>query len=517
MMAIANWIARGVGGLETGSAWLLGSAEGSTYAVARWLFLRALGVIYLIAFVSFWVQAKGLIGSSGIAPVGSYLEGLRTYLGAARYRLVPTVFWLGASDRAIGLGCGVGALTAVLLIVDVAPAVALLVLWALYLSIASVGQDFMSFQWDALLLEAGFLAIWLAPLRLTPGGHGPPIPPMILVLLWWLLFRLAFQSGLVKLAWGDPTWRDLSALDYHFYTQPLPTWTAWYAQQLPEWCKRGAGALTLILEIVVPLGFFGPRSLRLAACIAAVFLQVMIFLTGNYTFFNLLTIALTLLLVDDRAWAAVLPARFATVLTAGPRVTPVGLAATLRAALALGLLGLSVGKFWLNLGPGTSLPRPVLRVMARVDPLRSVNSYGLFRVMTTSRSEIVIEGSDDGVMWRAYEFPDKPGDVGRRPAFVEPHQPRLDWQMWFAALSGPEVTPWFGDLLGRLLQGSPAVLGLFRTNPFPDHPPRFIRAQLYAYRFTNAAERRASGAWWVRTLEGPYVPPVSLDRVAPGP
>jgi len=515
-MGMLNWVMRerdaGVGALDTASAWVLGSTGGATYTAARFFFLRALGVIYLIAFLSFWVQAKGLIGSGGIAPVASFLDGIRTYLGPARWRIVPTVFWWDASDSTLGVVCGLGVLAAVLLIADVAPVFALALLWVLYLSIVSVGQDFMSFQWDALLLEAGFLAIWVAPAGLKPQ-MGSPVSPTMLVLLWWLLFRLSFQSGLVKLTWGDPTWRDLSALDVHFYTQPLPTWTAWYAQQLPMWCKRGAAALTLVLEIVVPFLFFGPKPLRLVACAGTIFLQVMIFATGNYTFFNLLTIALALLLVDDRTWAAVLPARLAQALAAVP-TTPAGGAAWVRAAVGIGLFVLSCGKFWLNLSPGRSLPVPMIRAMAWTDPFRSVNSYGLFRVMTTTRTEIVVEGSDDGIDWKTYEFRYKPGDPLSRPGFVEPHQPRLDWQMWFAALSGPEGAPWFGAFVARLLRGAPAVLGLLKTNPFPDHPPRFIRAQAYDYHFTGGVERRASGAWWTRTLMGPYLPPVSLDRSA---
>ncbi len=518
-MTIVTWLTRalagGAAGLETASGWVLGTTEGATYAVSRWVFLRAVGVIYLIAFLSFWVQAKGLIGSGGIEPAASYLDGVGRYLGSARYRLVPTVFWLGASDRALSLACGAGVLCAALLICDVAPAAALAVLWVLYLSIVSVGQDFLSFQWDALLLEAGFVAIWVAPMRLWPGGTGgAPVSATILVLLWWLLFRLTFQSGLVKLTWGDPTWRNLSALDFHFYTQPLPTWTAWYAQQLPEWCKRSAAAFTLVLEVVVPLGFFGPRPVRLAACVGAVFLQGMIFATGNYTFFNLLTVALALLLVDDASWAALLPHRLQALVATPSLGQPVP--AAVRSGVAIVVFALSCGKFWLNAAPGASLPAPALKVLGWADPFRSVNSYGLFRVMTTSRSEIVVEGSDDGATWRPYEFRYKPGDPKRRPAFVEPHQPRLDWQMWFAALSGPGLAPWFGDLLARLLEGSPAVLGLLGSNPFPDHPPRFVRAELFDYRFTDAGQRRVSGAWWVRTLLGPYMPPVSLPGPAGG-
>src|SRR6266567_5237495 len=277
--------------------------EGSTFTLTRWVFLRALGVIYLIAFVSLWVQVKGLIGSHGILPAQQYLHMLRNYVGPERYRLAPTVFWLGAGDATLALVCGLGTLCAALLVCDVAPVVCLVSLWVLYLSLVTVGRDFLAFQWDVLLLEAGFLAIFFAPGHLVPGrSAAPAVSATVLFLLWWLLFRLAFQSGLVKLTWRDPTWLDLTALDYHFYTQPLPTWTAWYAQQLPAWFKRLAVVVTYVLEMGFPLLILGPRTLRLAACAGVVVLQLLIFATGNYNFFNLLTVALALLLLDDACW-----------------------------------------------------------------------------------------------------------------------------------------------------------------------------------------------------------------------
>lgn len=503
-------LARLVAQVDSWSGWLVGSTDGrSTYALTRWLFLRLLGLIYLVAFVSLWVQVKGLIGRDGIAPAYQYLQAVRGFLGPERYRFVPTVFWFGASDLALTLACALGAGCALLLIGGVAPLPALVTLWVLYLSLVTVGGDFLAFQWDVLLLEAGFLAIFVAPARLWPG-HTPPaaVSATALVLLWWLLFRLTFQSGLVKLTWGDSTWPSLTALDYHFYTQPLPTWTAWYAQQLPEWVKRLAVLVMFVLELAVPMLIFGPRAMRLIACAGIIVLQLGILVTGNYTFFNLLTIALALLLVDDAAWAALLPQRFvAWVASGGGGGASPSVVRTLVAALIVLVSGI---KFWQALGPNVRVPRAVARLVAWTEPFRSINSYGLFRVMTTSRLEIVVEGSEDGVAWRPYEFRYKPGDVMRRPAFVEPHQPRLDWQMWFAALGTYETTRWFPGLLGRLLEGSPAVLGLLARNPFPAHAPRYVRAMLYDYRFTTPEEREETGAWWVRTPALPYAPAVSL-------
>jgi len=260
-----------------------------------------------------------------------------------------------------------------------------------------------------------------------------------------------------------------------------------------------------------PLLIFGPRTLRLAACAGVVLLQLLIFATGNYNFFNLLTVALALLLLDDACWARVLPEALVRGLSVAQASSSLaGGAAMLRVVVAGVVLVVSCAKFWQNLSPRASLPPPVLRALAWVEPFRTVNSYGLFRVMTTSRVELVVEGSDDGRTWRAYEFKDKPGDVARRPGFVEPHQPRLDWQMWFAALGSYESTPWFPRFLARLLDGSRPVLGLLRRDPFPDTPPKYVRTLAYDYRFTTAAERRVTGAWWYRRLLGEYSPVVSL-------
>jgi hypothetical protein len=488
--------------------WLVGASRGSTYFVARWIFLRALGLIFLIAFISLWVQVKGLIGSQGILPAQDLLRSAQTQLGPERYRLLPTVFWANASDTALNVACALGTAAALALVADIAPTVMLVVLWVVYLSLTVVGRDFLAFQWDVLLLETALLALFLAPRHLIPGRAGAAVSALGLVLLWWLLFRLSFASGVVKLTWGDATWRHLTALDYHFWTQPLPTWTAWFMQQLPVWSKRLAVLGTFVLEIGFPLLIFGPRPLRLVACAGIVIMQLGIFATGNYNFFNLLTIALALLLIDDQLWARVLPDAVVRWSGAGgaawraPGVVPLG--------LGLVLLVASTLRFAQTLGPGAPGAGPPGVVLGWLEPFRSINGYGLFRVMTTVRREIVLEGSDDGLTWRAYEFRYKPGAVGRRPEFVEPHQPRLDWQMWFAALSEYEATPWFQGLLVRLLQGSPPVLRLLAVNPFPDHPPRYVRALLYDYRFTSPAERRATGAWWTRTPLGAYSPVVSL-------
>lgn len=524
---MADWLATRLQGvlaaIDAPFQWLIGTAGGkSSYEISHWLFLRALGLIYLIAFVSLWVQVKGLIGPHGILPAEEYLQALRRYAGPERYRMVPTVLWLDAGGRALDVVCALGVVCAVLLVAGVWPGGVLLCLWVLYLSLVAAGRDFLSFQWDVLLLEAGFLAIFLGPWRFWTGRAAfaaTPPSALALFLLWWLVFRLTFQSGVVKLSWGDPTWHNLTALDYHYYTQPLPTWTAWYMNQLPPWLKKLQVLATFGLEIMVPLLFFGPRPLRLFAVAGTVFFQLMVLATGNYNFFNMLTIALVLLLVDDAAWRALLPDGLLARLPLPPSTAGSGAPGVLPMAptvlVAVVFLVLGAVRVWESCFPRTVPARPLVRLNAWIEPFRSLNGYGLFRVMTTTRPEIIVEGSDDGVTWRAYEFKYKPGDLGRRPGFVEPHQPRLDWQMWFAALSSYDATPWFQAFLGRLLEGSPEVVALLATNPFPAHPPRYVRAMLCDYRFTTPAERRASGRWWSRTLLGAYSPVLGLAAPPP--
>ncbi len=333
------------------------------------------------------------------------------------------------------------------------------------------------------------------------------------MLLWWLVFRLNLQSGVGKLTSGDTTWRDLTALTYHWWTQPLPTWTAWHVARLPAAVHRLATGATLVLEVGFPLLLFGPREARLVGFAGIVALQLLIMATGNYNFFNLLTIALALLLVDDAAWAWVgLSAAAAGGAAGGAAAGAAGLARIV-ATSAVAVPVLLVGALHLSrtLRPGLAPPPLLGRWLRRLQPFRTVNSYGLFRVMTTERPEIVVQGSGDGETWHDYEFRWKPGEPTRRPRFCAPHQPRLDWQMWFAALGGPRSSPWIRAFLQRLLEGSGPVLRLLERDPFGDEPPRYVRAVLYRYRFSHPDERRATGAWWLREREGLYVPP--LERI----
>ncbi len=488
--------------------------ERSQCLLTRWVFLRLLGIIYLVAFVSLWLQIDGLIGAQGILPVADHLKALSGRLGAERYWWFPTFCWLNPSDGCLQFQCAAGVVFSLLLMAGVAPQMAAMVLWADYLSLSTACQEFLSFQWDILLLETGFLAVFFAPRQLLPrlSRESPPS----LTVLWlfrWLLFRLMFMSGAVKLLSGDSTWWNLSALTFHYETQPLPTWVGWYAHQLPVWFQKVSVILMFGIELLVPLLIFcGRRARQIAAGGFAVFM-LLILLTGNYCFFNLLTVALCLLLLDDRFLSRLLPTRLIRSLP--PSDANGGLAAFRVASvgvLALAILSVSTVQTAARWFGWEHLPRRLLQVAQGLSPLRSINSYGLFAVMTTPRPEIIVEGSNDGVVWLPYEFKWKPGDLKRPPAFVQPHQPRLDWQMWFAALGSYRSNPWFINFLARLLQGAPRVLALLEKNPFPDKPPRYVRAILYEYHFTDSATRARTGEWWRRDPKGLYCPELSMRQ-----
>ncbi len=481
------------------------------HALTSGLFLRVLGAVYLIAFVSLGVQIIGLVGRDGILPAGDYLQILKQYTGLARFWLAPTLCWWMAGDGALRFLCWGGAALSILLIVDVMPVFVSFLLWLFYLSLSVVCRDFMSFQWDILLLEAGFLAIFLAPLRVLPRwpqGSGPELT--VVWLLRWLLFRLIFGSGAVKLASGDPTWRDLTALTYHYQTQPLPTWIGWYAHQLPLWFQRFSVLVVFFMEILVPFLFLAPRRLRCAGCVLTIGFQLLIMATGNYGFFNFLTIALCILLLDDAAWPAWLQGWFSRKTQSlapvkerhWPRWVIAPVAGLILLVSSVELIG--------ALGFYGSWMRRVVDLAGALSPYRIVNSYGLFSVMTTSRPEIIVEGSNDQKTWLPYEFKYKPGNLSHHPRFVEPHQPRLDWQMWFAALGDYRQNPWLISFCARLLHGSPSALDLIAKNPFPQAPPRYLRALVYNYCFNDMAVRKSTGNWWSRELKGYYCPILSL-------
>lgn len=481
-----------------------GSTQIPTWFLARRVFLFLLGLVYLLAFGSLWTQIAGLIGQEGILPVELYLKDAETHWGAERFWQVPTLFWLNAGDAYLQAICLLGAGAAFMVMANVFAGWALLLTWGFYLSIFHVAQPFLGFQWDTLLLETGFLSLFLVSWRRHKGGPESPPSWFVLFLFRFLLFRVVFSSGLVKLLSQDPTWADLTALYYHYETQPLPTWIGWYAHQLPHGFQEFSVACVFITQLGAVLLIFGPRRIRYMGCAALVFLDVLIILTGNYGFFNLLTIALCLLLLDDSVFSRWLPTK------REKSKAPVFVLKK-RSLLKVGVLGACIMLYAVPLLT-TNYPSIYVSIAKTIRPFHIFNSYGLFAVMTTSRPEIIIRGSDDRENWFPYEFKWKPGDVTKKPKYVAPHQPRLDWQMWFAALSNYERNPWLIQFMTRLLQGSPIVIALLENNPFPNSPPKYLQAVVYDYRFTDSEIRNRDNSWWTRKLLHPYTPILQLPE-----
>lgn len=496
---------------------------GAGYARVNQLGLRLLGLVYFIAFASYAVQADGLVGTRGVLPFAEWLAQIRPMVEQAGYHHVPTVLWLAPTDAMLHACLWAGLLLAALLMAGLLPLPSLIGLWVLYLSVVTVGRVFWGFQWDNLLLEAGLLGILAAPWRWRMRWCAPDAPPRVAIFLFhWLVFRLMFLSGYVKLASRDEAWWNLTALTYHYWTQPLPIWTAWFANLLPLWFQKFSCLVMFAIELACPfLIWFGARARAFAAA-AFIVLMALIAGTGNYTFFNLLTAVLSLWLIRDSIWREALS-------FAAARLPRLRMPAVARApapegrfrrfarhgwilAPAVVIFIVSIGFFMATLRVPVSWPDWVGRLAQATAPFRSINSYGLFAVMTKTRPEIVIEGSWDGQRWVPYEFRWKPGDISLRPRLVAPHQPRLDWQMWFAALGNRQGNPWLIHLMIRLLQGEQAVLDLLAYNPFEQRPPVVVRAVRYEYRFSTRAERREFGVWWMREFKDLYCPPIQFNQ-----
>ncbi len=491
----------------------------ASFYTARFLFLKSLALIYLAAFASLHVQVLGLAGSRGILPAAELLAAAHARFGARAFWEWPSVVWFWPADGGLRFFSAAGVVLAAAAFLGVWPRLVFFLNWFLYLSFASVLRDFFHFQWEALLLEAGFLAVFFAPRGFWAGFRltGPRPSEALRWLLAWLLFRLMFMSGAVKLLSGDPVWRNLTALRYHFETQPLPTVIAWYAHQMPLWFHRLSCGIMFGIELGAPFLIFAPRRVRHLGALAIMSLQIFILITGNYCFFNALTIALCLVVFDDAFWAGVFRSnRIAGAVreaeerfrASGGRAGAFGRLGT--AFLLAVLVPLSILVTGVRAG-AWEWPPAALRLYQRIEPFHLASVYGLFADMTTERFEISIEGSFDGNAWEEYRFPFKPQDPHRAPRWVAPHQPRLDWQMWFAALGTFQQNPWFVRLAYRLLEGSPDVLALFEKGPFHQKPPRELRAVLYRYRMSRHEERRRTGAWWVRERVGLYLPPVRLE------
>jgi hypothetical protein len=456
-------------------------ADPAPYLRARWIWLRALGVIFFSAFYSLWFQIHGLIGPRGILPARDYLLYAKQAVGAKAYWLIPSMLWFDASRGALTLLVAAGLAASLCIVCNLWPRVTIAVAAICFLSFVSAAQDFSGYQSDGMLLEAAFFSLFLAPRGPRPGlgAHDPPTRAAVFLLQWeW--FRIYFESGLVKILSGEEQWRNLTAMDKYYENGPLPSWLGWYVQQWPHGFHAFSAAATLLIELVVVWLLFVPmRRVKQLAFLLTTPLQIGIILTANYAFLNYLVLALGFLLLEDGHAPAV-----------EPRLRQVQ-----RVVLPLGF-AISILMF---LAPRSA---PVQLVA----PSRIVNNYGLFAVMTRARYEIEFQGTRDGRTWVAYPFRYKPQDPRRAPGLYAPYQPRFDWNLWFASLGSVSSDPWVMSVEQRLLDNEPDVLRLFAGNPFPGKPPVAVRAVLWQYWFTTPAERARTHAWWNRRLIGDYAP-----------
>jgi hypothetical protein len=507
--------------------WLFdsGPAQAPRRLAARWLFLRALGLIFFSAFCSLLRQVRGLIGPDGLLPAQEYLQAIRQVAGASRFWEVPTLFWLRSDSRALLLVAWLGLIASILLILNFWPRGMILVCLVAFLSFISTLQTFSSYQSDGMLLSAGFISLFFAPPGFWPRwGERHPGPRASLFLLLLVWFTIYFESGVAKIASGDPEWRNLSAMDDYYQNGPLPTWIGWYANHLPHWFHVGTAGFTLALELVLVWMALMPRRFRIALFWLVTPLQVGIIVTSNYAFLNYLVLALGVLLLDDNYLAAFLPrhlrdeARQAVPLTqAGIAPADENLRQSSWAALrkALSPIGLWVAAFlqiWVYYAIAAQLiwmivpwARLPTSPVAGLEPYRIANRYGLFAVMTRGRYEIEFEGSNDGRTWRPYPFRYKPQDPRAEPRIFAPYQPRFDWNLWFASLDNWQQNRFVIYAEERLLTGSPSVLALFAGNPFPNAPPMQLRAMVWQYWFSDPTEKKR-GIWWRRELIGLYAP-----------
>lgn len=493
------------------------AAPAGDYGIAVWVFLRLLGLCHLIAFASLWFQIDGLIGDNGIMPAGQWLQAVSQQLGAQRFWQTPTLCWLDPSQSFRHTLCLLGVLSSLATTIGVATRLSLGMCWLLYLSLSMVGSVFFGFQWDALLLEATLFALFAAPATWKPAWPGQiPAPARAAIgALWWLAFRLMLLSGAVKLLSKDKLWSSLSALTVHFQTQPLPMPLAWWLHQLPPAVHTASCIAMFAIELGAPFLILCGRTGRRIAAAAFCALMLLVALSGNYCFFNLLVFALSLCLLDDKIWL-----RFSTAREQKPCAAPAKSPPnkgwldlcwrTFAGASLVLFLWCTVLQTVVPLFQWRTVPAWAAAPLSWLAPFRSVNSYGLFAVMTQTRPEIILEGSEDGRTWKEYSFKWKAGPPARSLPIVAPYQPRLDWQMWFASLGELKHNPWFSNLLVRVLQGEPSVLSLLETNPFPDKPPRYLRAALFQYKFTNSETRARTGDLWERDYRGDYCPPISL-------
>jgi hypothetical protein len=479
------------------------------YWLTRFVLLRLLGFLYFMAFLAAFNQLVPLVGHGGLLPADSYLERLAAHFGSRGegFFEVPSVFWLGISDAGLRWVAGMGLVLSLVVLLGYANSLLMLALWALYLSIINVGQLWYSYGWEIQLLETGFLAVFLVPLLDGRPFPRRAAPVAVLWLYRWLIFRIMLGAGLIKLR-GDACWRDLTCLYYHYETQPIPNPVSWWLHFRPHWFQQAGTLWNHVVELVVPWFAFWPRPSRHLAGLLLVSFQGILIVSGNLSFLNWLTIVPALACFDDTFWAKWLPqALVRRAQAAEKRAQP-------SEAQTFGAVALALVVALLSIEPVMNLVSPGQVMNGSFNRLNLVNTYGAFGTVGRERFEIVFEGTHgaptDDAEWREYEFPAKPGDVRRRPAIVAPYQPRLDWQIWFAAMATPEQYPWTIHFAWKLLHNDPGTLSLLANNPFPSEPPRSVRAVLYRYHFTRPEE--ADGAWWRRERLGLWLPALSAEQ-----
>jgi hypothetical protein len=467
-----------------------------TYWITRFLFQRSLGVIYLVGFLILWNQFLPLCGDHGITPARLYMQRLSFWEA-------PSIFWWKSGDAVFKAAAGGGLVLSILAVAGITDAfsswisaLAWFLLWVLYSSFVNIGGTFYGFGWEIMLGEVGFLAIFLGSMRSPPSV-------ITMWLLRWVLFRLMFGAGLIKIR-GDQCWRDLTCMQYHYETQPLPGPLSWWFHWLPAWFHKVEVAFTHFVELVVPFAYFGPRPFRHWAGILTIAFQATLIATGNLSWLNCITIVVAIACFDDTA--------FRFLLGLLPPIA-VGGAAQVAGLPAFAIWAYTAVVVLLSVKPVMNLLSPNQAMNTSFDPFHLVNTYGAFGSVTKTRYEIILEGTTDATItpetkWMPYEFKGKPGDPARRPPQVTPYHYKIDWQMWFAAMSSYQYNPWILNLTAKLLRNDPATLSLIGPNPVPTRAPEYVRAELYEYRYTKPGER--DGKWWKRERVGPYLPPLSL-------
>jgi len=466
---------------------------GASFWVTRLVFQRALGFLYFIAFVNALNQFKPLLGEHGLLPVPQFVR-------ETTFAETPSLFHFFPTDRAFTLAAWLGIILSCLALTGISDRFNLGIsvgvwgaIWVLYLSFVNVGQTFYGFGWESILLEAGFYAMFLGPQSVAP-------PKAAIWLLRWLLFRIMFGAGVIKLR-GDACWRDFTCLDYHYETQPMPNVWSWYFHWAPEWTHRAGVGFNHLAELIIPFGYFLPSPISAVCGIVTIIFQGLIMASGNLSWLNLLTLILAIPLLNDR-WLGFLPFQ--------AQAPPSNLVFQIASYIMASVIAV------MSVNPIRNLLSPRQMMNFSYNPLHLASTYGAFGSITRPRYEIIIEGTDAAAVdahtvWRDYEFKGKPGALDRRPPQIAPYHLRIDWLMWFAAMSSYPQHPWFVHLMAKLLQGDAASTALLGANPFPDHPPHFVRAELYEYHFATPAEHRATGAWWTRKFVGEYFPMVSLE------